>query len=140
MKACVLVAVMAVLASCSSSNTGAPVCAPLSQVCPPDGGPTSACNTDWANAAAWCATLSGGPFRALYFSHCGGFNVVTVAPGPDVVVFYYYDPQSGALVGIQSNSTSGSACFGQVPNADVACSDEGGPPSVSCESDGAVAE
>jgi len=131
----VLVAVMAVFASCSSSNSGAPVCEPLSQACP-DGGAAAECVTDWASAhrpATWCATLPS--VSTVGVSHCDGFDIVGIGV-VDTSSAYYYDPQSGALVGMRFDSKDGHSCFGQTPEESVLldCADESGSPSVSCES------
>jgi hypothetical protein len=111
------------------------VCEPLSQACY-DGGAT--CIEDWANAqqlATWCE-----PPNISYIhivSQCDGFNVVSVFV-VDTTAIYYYDAQSGALVGVRFGSKDGDSCFGQAPEGLVSVCLQS--PSVSCESDGAVVD
>jgi hypothetical protein len=100
------------------------------------------CIEDWASAqlpATWCARLP--TISTVSVSNCDGFDIVGIGV-VDTSSAYYYDPQSGALVGERFDSKDGHSCFGRTPEESVLldCADESGSPSVRCESDGAVAE
>ena len=102
------------------------------------------CITDWASAqqpSTWCAALLGeGAFITLT-SHCGGYNILRVAL-VDIVATYYYDPQSGALVGTSAGSKEGWGCEGRGPPVESVpdCNGNGDVVIRSCGSDAAAGD
>jgi len=73
------------------------------------------------------------------YSGCAGYDIVAVG-GADTSTFYYYDPQTGDLVGIEGQSLSGTGCIaGQTPDVLLTDSVAGAPPmDATCESDGTI--
>ncbi|MGO9839484.1 MAG: hypothetical protein ACLP1X_35335 [Polyangiaceae bacterium] len=113
----VRLAIFALLAACSSppAPTASPVCGPLSEVCPPDGGIANmraGCDMDWATAqepSTWCTwgksgnqTYETGADSFEIATYCD-VNIVTVSYG-SAVASYYFDPQTGVLVAMSGGS------------------------------------
>jgi hypothetical protein len=126
--------------SSQPAPTASTVCGPLTEVCPPDGG--EGCDMDWATAqdpATWCTsgksgneTYETGALSVAIASHCDGLDIVELGY-PDAVVSYFYDPQTGVLVGMSGGSPEGYGCFGRAPPVED-CADAGGFTSVNCAS------
>lgn len=126
-------------------SSDAAACAPVSQACA-DGGAAGAagdaCIMSWASAqhpATWCAKFPN--YHIVIAGPCDGFDIAVVG-SVDTSTFYYYDPQSGALVGIEGRSILGNRCVaGQAPGVPLTdCYEAGVAASSVCESDGAVSD
>jgi hypothetical protein len=128
----------------STGDTGSDAeCMPISQACADGALPASGyeCGT-WSSAkqpATWCATNR--PSQLAISTDCDGFDIVTLS-GLDTSTFYYYDTQSGDLVGIEFRGSPypGPRCIaGEAPGVPLTdCMDAGSLMSFFCESDGAV--
>ena len=115
-------------------------CPSIADVCM-DGGPLGVeCVESWSTAempSAWCPKF---PYvRVIPATNCDGFDIVVLG-ATDTSTFYYYDPQGGALVGIEGHGNFGARCIaGQSPDVPLAdCFDSGGAPAVACLADGGV--
>jgi hypothetical protein len=97
---------------------------------------------DWSaaqDAASWCPSFPGS--RVSVVTDCNGFDIAEVV-GAGAAGIYYYDPSSGALVGVQGKAPDGTvACVGGAPPSGTFtdCSDAGATP-LDCDIDGGVHE
>ena len=95
------------------------------------------CATTWSTAqqpSTWCPKV---PYARVFTApHCDGFDIVVLG-ATDTSSFYYYDLQTGALVGIEGHGNNGTLCIaGQAPDVPLTdCYDAGGVVTVSCEAD-----
>jgi hypothetical protein len=112
-------------------------CPSLDNFCVADGGPPdwALCNRDWASAqarASWCT--AGTPRLVEVYQGCHGFNLVVVGRR-DTSVVYWYDSQSGQLIGIDLVSpVSSSMCIaGAPPSATFGDCSDGSPPTSICD-------
>jgi hypothetical protein len=119
-------------AGCSSSGT------PSGKSCPSlDAYCGTHCVRDWATAqqpSTWCTTDAGTANNesVIIRTDCDGLNFVYLV-GTDNGTYYYYDPQSGQLVGVGSavGSNTGNFCLAGVapsPSPSVQCGDGGATP------------
>jgi hypothetical protein len=117
-------------------------CPSVAQECADAATADLGCGTTWATArqpSTWCPKV---PYaRVLTAANCDGFDIVVLG-SVDTSDFYYYDLQTGALVGIEAHGNLGTRCVaGQAPDVPLTdCYDAGGVVTVSCEADGSFAD
>jgi hypothetical protein len=120
----------------------AALCPSVAQACGDAANADVGCATTWSTAeqpSTWCPK---DPYvRVFRATHCDGFNIVVLGSA-DTSSFYYYDLQSGALVGIEGHSLGGTRCVAglspDVPLTD--CYEAGAVVTVTCESDGSFSD
>ena len=144
-------------ADASTSDTGgdasaeAESCPSIQEACADAGARGSlsfiggfSCVAEWSIAtqpSTWCSKF---PYAELaYATDCEGFDIAVVG-ATDTSVFYYYDPQSGALVGIEARGEieqGHQRLGGQAPDVQLTeCVDAAEPVRFYCESDGGVSD
>jgi hypothetical protein len=92
-------------------------CPTVEQACASDAGTDANANANrcvrtWtagANAATWCGGPDAAHALVRKYPACHGYNVVSVG-FVDFGTYYYYDPTSGALAGIEKWGVDGSSC------------------------------
>lgn len=117
-------------------------CPSVAQACGDAANADVGCATTWSTAerpSTWCAKV---PYvRVFRATDCDGFNIVVLGSA-DTSSFYYYDLQSGALVGIEGRGLGGAMCVAgvspAVPLTD--CYEAGAVVTVTCESDGSFSD
>lgn len=120
----------------------AATCTAVAQKCADTAMPDPGCGTTWSTAqrpSTWCPTF---PYaRVVTAPHCDGFDIVVLG-ATDTSSFYYYDLQTGVLVGIEGHGNNGTMCVaGQAPDVPLTdCDDAGGVTTVYCEADGSFAD
>ena len=118
--------------SCGSSKSVGESCQNLDSYC------GTHCVRDWATAqqaATWCVRGDGGTANneSVYIrTGCDGFNFVYLG-GTDNGTYYYYDPQSGQLVGVGNavGTPDGRFCragIGPTQPLWIQCGDSGATP------------
>jgi len=137
--------------SSDSSSADAPgvgpvdaaTCTPVAQYCADAGTTEPGCATTWSTAqhpSTWCPRV---PYamRVYIAPHCDGFDIVVVGAS-DSSSFYYYDQQTGALVGIEGHGNFGPLCIAGVsPGVPLTdCYDAGGFVVVMCGPDGSFTD
>ncbi len=132
------------LASDASAETSADAatCPSVARECADAASADLGCATTWSTAqqpSTWCPKV---PYARVFTApHCDGFDIVVLG-ATDTSSFYYYDLQTGALVGIEGHGNNGTLCIaGQAPNVPLTdCYDAGGVVTVSCEADGSFSD
>jgi hypothetical protein len=124
-----------------SADGGA--CPSVAQQCADAATADIACGTTWSNAqlpSTWCPKV---PYVRVYTApHCDGFDIVVLG-ATDTSSFYYYDLQTGALVGIEGHGNNGTLCVaGQAPGVPLTDCFDGGAVAVTadCEPDGSFTD
>ena len=125
------------------ANADAAACPTIAEACADGGTIASQCVPAWTTAeqpSTWCPMF---PYvRVIRATDCHGFDIVVLG-ATDTSSFYYYDPQSGALVGIEGHGILGTRCIaGQSPDVPLTeCFDGGVPPVTAvCQPDGSVGD
>jgi hypothetical protein len=123
-------------------SVDAATCRSIAQECVDAATANLGCGTTWSTAqqpSTWCPKV---PYARVYTApDCDGFDIVVIG-GTDSSSFYYYDRQTGALVGIEGRGNNGTTCVaGQAPDVPLTdCYDAGGVAIVSCETDGSFTD
>ena len=117
-------------------------CPSVAQICADAGSADVGCGTTWSTAEQPSTWGPKDPYvRVFRATHCDGFNIVVLGSA-DTSSFYYYDLQSGALVGIEGRGPGGAACLAgvspDVPLTD--CYEAGAVVTVTCEADGSFSD
>ena len=118
-------------------------CPSVAQQCSDAATADLACGTTWSSAqqpSTWCPKV---PYARVYTApHCDGFDIVVLG-ATDTSSFYYYDLQTGALVGIEGHGNNGTLCVaGQASDVPLTDCYDGGLVSVTayCEADGSFTD
>jgi hypothetical protein len=124
---------MALMAAACSSQKAMSSCPSIDEYC---AGLSQRCVRDWATAqqpSTWCTNDGGTTNHESVFiqADCDGFDFVYLV-GFDNGIYYYYDPQSGQLVGV------GSAIGAPEGNFCLAGTGPPHPPGVLCGDGGAT--
>jgi len=120
----------------------AATCTPVARECADAATADLGCATTWSTAqrpSTWCPKV---PYaRVITAPRCDGFDIVVLG-ATDSSSFYYYDLQTGALVGIEGHGNFGPLCIaGQSPDVPLTdCYDAGGVVTVLCEADGSFTD
>jgi hypothetical protein len=120
----------------------AATCPSVARECADAAAADPGCGMTWSTAqqpSTWCPKF---PYaRVLTASHCDGFDIVVLG-ATDTSSFYYFDLQTGALVGIEGHGNGGARCVaGQAPDVPLTdCYDDGGVVTVTCEADGSFTD
>ena len=127
----------------SSQGLGSGTCAGLDSVCGASSSPY-ACEPTWSVAStpsSWCHSVSQSALDAgvslVLHQSCSGYDIVDETVGAsDEGTRYYYDAESGALVGIATISNNGiPVCVaGRALQVDVSGCQPSYPSDVSCAS------
>jgi hypothetical protein len=123
-------------------SADAATCRSIAQECADAATADLGCGTTWSAAqqpSTWCSRV---PNARVYTApQCDGFDIVVLG-GNDASSFYYYDPQTGALVGIEKRGNNGPTCVaGLAPDVPLTdCYDAGGVSIVTCEADGSFTD
>ena len=117
-------------------------CPSVAQACADAAIADIGCATTWSTAeqpSTWCPKV---PYVTVFrATHCDGFDIVALGSA-DTSSFYYYDLQSGALVGIEGHGLGGTTCVAgvqpDVPLTD--CYEAGAVVTVTCQADGSFSD